>query len=124
MVTLARSVAHLSSEMRSQNTLYNEVEEVKREIDELKKARSAKPYGPGNPDFDRFRAWVPALTNPKRVNKLTRSVLSLGFYYNLHCLYTSRMVPFMTDHPLCTLKVFFAKRWPLRRGWSLKEGPQ
>ena len=32
MVTLARSVAHLSSEMRSQNVLFAEVEEVKKSV--------------------------------------------------------------------------------------------
>ncbi|CAG5130674.1 unnamed protein product [Candidula unifasciata] len=80
VITLARSVAHLSSEMRVQNSLSREMENVKREIQELKSQRSASPALPGNlvrpnrllSDFERYQGWVPSLTNPRRVNKLTK----------------------------------------------------
>ncbi|BFZ12193.1 hypothetical protein BsWGS_15232 [Bradybaena similaris] len=80
VITLARSVAHLSSELRVQNSLSREMENVKREIQELKSQSSACPVIPGNlvrpnrllTDFERSQGWVPSLTDPRRVNKLTK----------------------------------------------------
>ncbi|XP_064602977.1 uncharacterized protein LOC135468570 isoform X2 [Liolophura sinensis] len=74
VVTLARSVAHLSSEMKSQNALLVEMDRLRQEVKDLREvALSNHKKGQGHvPDFDRFRGWVPALTNPKRVNKLTK----------------------------------------------------
>ncbi len=39
VVTLARSVAHLSSEMRSQNALYQDIEDIKKDIREMRLER-------------------------------------------------------------------------------------
>ena len=73
VVTLARSVAHLSSEMRTHNGLYTDVEEIKREIGRLKElAHSRAAPQVFLNEWERFRGWVPSLTNPKRVNKLTK----------------------------------------------------
>ena len=77
VVTLARSVAQLSSEMHSQGNLYQELDDIKLEMTNIKHAVAAmgstqsrpQPNGPQN-EWDRFRGWVPGLTNPKRVNKL------------------------------------------------------
>ncbi|XP_012938088.1 filaggrin-2 [Aplysia californica] len=81
VITLARSVAHLSSELRSQNSMSREIENVKREMNELKSQGPAnhairpKSDMGGNvlmTDYERYRGWVPSLTNPRRVNKLTK----------------------------------------------------
>ncbi|KAL4238851.1 hypothetical protein ACF0H5_003558 [Mactra antiquata] len=75
VVTLARSVAHLSSELRTHNTMVNDLETIKRELREIRDNPS-RPF-PNMIDRtmteqERFRDWVPSLTNPKRVNKLTK----------------------------------------------------
>ncbi|KAK3594998.1 hypothetical protein CHS0354_003722 [Potamilus streckersoni] len=78
VVTLARSVAHLSSEMKTHNEMVNAMENLKKEVGEIKegqqsyaqRTRSTR-FDPTD-DFERFRGWVPSLTNPKRVNKLTK----------------------------------------------------
>ncbi|GFN82348.1 hypothetical protein PoB_000885400 [Plakobranchus ocellatus] len=89
VITLARSVAHLSSELRSHSSMSREMENVKREIQELKKSRDGDRGGmdryllqaPGHfmgdnhrllTEFERCKGWVPSLTNPRRVNKLTK----------------------------------------------------
>ncbi|RUS77383.1 hypothetical protein EGW08_014863, partial [Elysia chlorotica] len=85
VITLARSVAHLSSELRSHNSMSREMDNVKREIQELKKSRDGpdrlQPQTPGHfmgdnhrflTEFERYKGWVPSLTNPRRVNKLTK----------------------------------------------------
>lgn len=85
VITLARSVAHLSSELRSHNSMSREMENVKREILELKKSRDGSDryhlQAPGHfmgenhrllTEFERYKGWVPSLTNPRRVNKLTK----------------------------------------------------
>ena len=75
VVTLARSVAHLSSELRTHNTMVHDLESVKRDLKEFKENPGAPfPRVPGHEssEFDRFRGWVPSLTNTKRVNKLTK----------------------------------------------------
>ncbi|XP_041351726.1 uncharacterized protein LOC121370508 isoform X2 [Gigantopelta aegis] len=78
VITLARSVAHLSSELRHNNTLVHELDWIKRELRELRLENhhhKKNPFG-GEADkateFERFRGWIPSLTNPKRVNKLTK----------------------------------------------------
>ena len=74
VVTLARSVAHLSSEMRSQATLNTDMDEIKQDIKRLKEVVNSR--GPNRQaylnEFERFRGWVPSLSNPRRVNKLTK----------------------------------------------------
>ena len=78
MVTLARSVAQLSSEIHSQGSLYQDLDDIKLEMTDLKRAVAAigstQPLAPPpsalQSEWDRFRGWVPGLTNPKRVNKL------------------------------------------------------
>lgn len=77
VVTLARSVAHLSSELRSHNSISHEMDMLRKEIQELREEQfiSAQKNGTGNfygNDFERFRGWVPSLTNPRRFNKLTK----------------------------------------------------
>ena len=73
VVTLARSVAHLSSEMRQHNVVYGELESLKRELQTLKDQQAMRA-GPKmyQDEWERFRGWVPTLTNPRRVNKLTK----------------------------------------------------
>ena len=72
VVTLARSVAHLSSEMRTHNGLCADVEEMSRDLGQLKDAAASRPPQVFLNEWERFRGWVPSLTNPKRVNKLTK----------------------------------------------------
>ena len=72
MVTLARSVAHLSSEMRTHVTNHPDIEEIKREIKRLKELSIRGDHKAFANEWERFRGWVPSLTNPKRVNKLTQ----------------------------------------------------
>ncbi|XP_074648088.1 uncharacterized protein LOC141903702 isoform X2 [Tubulanus polymorphus] len=75
VVTLARSVAHLSSEMRQHNVLIDELESVKQELFTLKQqqnniggAHSDRPLT----EWEKFRKWVSSITNPRRVNKLRK----------------------------------------------------
>ena len=62
-----------------------EIENVKREMAELKNQSpnsnyNVNPFTPksdigGNvlmTEFEKYRGWVPSLTNPRRVNKLTK----------------------------------------------------
>lgn len=89
VVTLARSVAHLSSEMRAHSALYRDMESIKTDLVEVKKQRHAHNtskyaqhnhsqvnnnsyHQPEVNDWARFRGWVPTMTNPKRVDKLTK----------------------------------------------------
>jgi hypothetical protein len=83
-VTLARSVAHLSSEMRTQHIMIQEMETIRNEIAQLRshplRMSSAGPSGVYGKTsryqhrLDRDSCWqgaVPALTDPGRVKKLT-----------------------------------------------------
>ncbi|XP_013073675.1 uncharacterized protein LOC106060380 isoform X1 [Biomphalaria glabrata] len=79
VITLARSVAHLSSELRNQTTMSREIENVKREITELKLERqttqgsnSGMRHHRGSHEHDKYRYWSPFFANPRRVGKLTR----------------------------------------------------
>nr|CAH0112383.1 unnamed protein product [Daphnia galeata] len=85
VVTLARSVAHLSSEMRTQHIMIQEMETIRSEIAQLRtvplRMGSGNPYNTGASvklprgyRVDRDTCWqgaVPALTDPSRVKKLT-----------------------------------------------------
>ena len=84
VVTLARSVAHLSSEMRTQHIMIQEMETIRNEIAQLRshplRMSSAGPSGVYGKTsryqhrLDRDSCWqgaVPALTDPGRVKKLT-----------------------------------------------------
>ncbi|WAR20583.1 hypothetical protein MAR_002421 [Mya arenaria] len=75
VVTLARSVAHLSSELRTHNTVVTDLEGIKRQLADLSQPSKGQGHtGMVNARTDReiFREWAPGLTNPKRVNKLTK----------------------------------------------------
>ncbi|KAF5294989.1 hypothetical protein FQA39_LY13299 [Lamprigera yunnana] len=73
VVTLARSVAHLSSEMRTQHLMIQEMESIRGEIAALRtqtnmlniRSQSASRAANGSKD-------LPNLTNPTRVKKLTK----------------------------------------------------
>ncbi|XP_043202599.1 uncharacterized protein LOC122370766 [Amphibalanus amphitrite] len=70
VVTLARSVAHLSSEMRTQHLMFQEMESIRTELAQLRQGS-----GPGvrhGGDFGTFRPAGVSLTHPPRVRKLTR----------------------------------------------------
>ncbi|XP_076038931.1 uncharacterized protein LOC143024077, partial [Oratosquilla oratoria] len=80
VVTLARSVAHLSSEMRTQHMMFQEIENVRAEVAALRAggpgggapARSPGhcPGGGPSSSWEAFRAGIPSLSNPGRVKKL------------------------------------------------------
>lgn len=90
MVTLARSLAHLSSELRQQNSVRRDLESVKREVRELKQHGVASPdaHSPHHQvaSFEKFRGWIPSLTNPKRINKLTQYVHSRSSFTQLYLI--------------------------------------
>lgn len=73
VVTLARSVAHLSSEMRTQHLMIQEMENIRGEISALRtqtnmlsvRSQTATRTAHGSKD-------LPNLTNPTRVKKLTK----------------------------------------------------
>ena len=70
-------MAHLSSELRSHNSITHEMDLLRKEVQELKEEQfiAGQKKGTGNfygNDYEGFRAWVPSLTNPRRVNKLTK----------------------------------------------------
>lgn len=68
-MTLARSVAHLSSEMRSQHLVMQELDQLRQEVNYRGQHQSHhnKSGDQGNDTAD-----GPNLTNPKRVKKLTK----------------------------------------------------
>lgn len=75
VVTLARSVAHLSSELRSHNSMVNELESLRKEVREMKEQEFIRFHqsGPqGYNSLEHNKGWGPSLTNPKRINKLTQ----------------------------------------------------
>ncbi|KAL1506841.1 hypothetical protein ABEB36_006129 [Hypothenemus hampei] len=71
VVTLARSVAHLSSEMRTQHLVIQEIESVRQEVAALRaqtnminiRSQSSRPV---------INSELPTLANPTRVKKLTK----------------------------------------------------
>lgn len=71
VVTLARSVAHLSSEMRSQHLVTQELEQMRQEMNY--RVQQSGNHFP-NKSMDRLDDTHdgPNLTNPKRVKKLTK----------------------------------------------------
>ncbi|XP_063882291.1 hornerin-like isoform X2 [Scylla paramamosain] len=84
VVTLARSVAHLSSEMRTQHLMFQEIESIRAEIAGLRSGGGGggggmSNGGAGSParvgghvSWESFRAGIPGLSNPGRVKKLTQ----------------------------------------------------
>nr|XP_034325839.1 neuron navigator 3 isoform X4 [Crassostrea gigas] len=75
VVTLARSVAHLSSELRSHNSMVSELESLRKEVREMKEQQFILSHqsGPqGYNSLEHNKGWGPSLTNPKRINKLTQ----------------------------------------------------
>lgn len=69
-MTLARSVAHLSSEMRSQHLVTQELEGLRQDLTNF---RVQSQYDFCNRNEDSVDAVEgPNLTNPKRVKKLTK----------------------------------------------------
>lgn len=70
VVTLARSVAHLSSEMRSQHLVTQELEQLRQDLNFRMQSHgnfTSKSHDNLNDSAD-----GPNLTNPKRVKKLTK----------------------------------------------------
>lgn len=70
VVTLARSVAHLSSEMRSQHLVTQELEQLRQDLNFRMQSHGnfiSKSHDNLNDSAD-----GPNLTNPKRVKKLTK----------------------------------------------------
>ncbi|KAK4293843.1 hypothetical protein Pmani_033484 [Petrolisthes manimaculis] len=88
VVTLARSVAHLSSEMRTQHLMFQEIESVRAEVAALRTGGGSGGGGGGggsgggggghsgrtggHVSWESFRAGIPGLSNPGRVKKLTQ----------------------------------------------------
>ncbi|XP_050715084.1 collagen alpha-2(I) chain-like isoform X2 [Eriocheir sinensis] len=86
VVTLARSVAHLSSEMRTQHLMFQEIESVRAEVAALRNGGGGGSGGGGvagggggfpakvggHVSWESFRAGIPGLSNPGRVKKLTQ----------------------------------------------------
>lgn len=70
-MTLARSVAHLSSEMRSQHLVTQELEQLRHEFN-FRMQQSHGNYANKSTDNLNESAEGPNLTNPKRVKKLTK----------------------------------------------------
>ncbi|KAA0203456.1 hypothetical protein HAZT_HAZT003824 [Hyalella azteca] len=83
VVTLARSVAHLSAEMRSQNAIFQEMESIRNDITALRTSGIPQNHIATNPvrngaihnsknNWDIFKTGGPGLNNPNRVKKLTQ----------------------------------------------------
>ncbi|XP_068207288.1 serine-rich adhesin for platelets-like isoform X2 [Palaemon carinicauda] len=80
VVTLARSVAHLSSEMRTQHLMLQEIESIRGELSMLRTGGNLPNNNAGlgnkgnnhNISWESFRAGIPNLSNPGRVKKLTQ----------------------------------------------------
>ncbi|XP_071479131.1 uncharacterized protein [Diadema antillarum] len=71
VVTLARSVAHLSSELRSQNALIREIESLRLEVNQLKDiAYLSHELSASTRSL--ARPFVPQCANPQKIKKLTR----------------------------------------------------
>ncbi|XP_037072659.1 uncharacterized protein LOC119093756 [Pollicipes pollicipes] len=70
VVTLARSVAHLSSEMRTQHLMFQEMESIRSELAQLRQV----PGGGARPgaNWGLLSSGAASLTQPARVRKLTR----------------------------------------------------
>ncbi|CAO1436644.1 unnamed protein product [Diamesa hyperborea] len=71
VVTLARSVAHLSSEMRSQHLVTQELEQLRQDLN-YRMQQSQFNFHNKSMDNGADTADGPNLTNPKRVKKLTK----------------------------------------------------
>ncbi|CAG5101629.1 Protein of unknown function [Cotesia congregata] len=71
VVTLARSVAHLSSEMRTQHLMIQEMENIRGEIAALRTQTSMAMVRSQSQPLIKD-AELPALSNPSRVKKLTK----------------------------------------------------
>lgn len=71
VVTLARSVAHLSSEMRSQHLVTQELEQLRQDLN-FRMQQTQVSYPNKSTDNLNDTADGPNLTNPKRVKKLTK----------------------------------------------------
>lgn len=70
-MTLARSVAHLSSEMRSQHLVTQELEQLRQDLN-FRMQQTQVNYPNKSTDNLNDTADGPNLTNPKRVKKLTK----------------------------------------------------
>lgn len=76
VVTLVRSVASLTSQVRSHTNALKQIDILKEELENVKATLSENNGSPSLPnkstEYERFRGWIPSLTNPRRVRKLTR----------------------------------------------------
>lgn len=71
VVTLARSVAHLSSELRSQNALIREIEALRIEVNQLKDVAYFN-HDVSVSSRSLHRPFVPQCANPQKIKKLTK----------------------------------------------------
>ncbi|XP_041468245.1 uncharacterized protein LOC121418435 [Lytechinus variegatus] len=71
VVTLARSVAHLSSELRSQNALIREIEALRIEVNQLKDVAYFN-HDVSSSSRNLHRPFVPQCANPQKIKKLTK----------------------------------------------------
>ncbi|XP_078000840.1 uncharacterized protein LOC144453422 [Glandiceps talaboti] len=72
VVTLARSVAHLSSELRSQNSLMHEIEYLKREVQHLKELQMSGDFALSSGRYPGSKSMTPSSANSHKVKKLTK----------------------------------------------------
>ena len=71
VVTLARSVAHLSSELRSQGNVYHEIEALRHEINQIRDMQVLNANDVLNGGV-KFRPIVPLCSSPQKL-KITQS---------------------------------------------------
>ena len=79
IVTLAKSVAHLSTEISTQNSIFNEMDRISGELDLVKQhissglsGSNAQPLLPSQSDFEKNLSNGHRETNPQKISKLTR----------------------------------------------------
>ncbi|XP_022091319.1 uncharacterized protein LOC110979634 [Acanthaster planci] len=71
VVTLARSVAHLSSELRSQSAMFHEIEALRHEVSQLRDMHVLNANDVLNGGM-KFRPIVPLCSSPQKIKKLTK----------------------------------------------------
>ncbi|XP_038072816.1 uncharacterized protein LOC119741179 isoform X2 [Patiria miniata] len=71
VVTLARSVAHLSSELRSQSAMFHEIESLRHEINQIRDMQVLNASEVLNGGM-KFRPIVPLCSSPQKIKKLTK----------------------------------------------------
>lgn len=80
VVTLARSVASLSSELRSQGPLVQAVEDLREELDQVQELHLLQ-QSELSPLRSPYRMSAPLATKPKSIKKLTKYVFTFLFLH-------------------------------------------